>query len=177
MKTLKSLPIDTVDLLSVPMFVSTMLWESRVLATRELREEGDLDDATAEELSDPSLPADPLVPVGYERRDTRASLTMLGGNIAVNLAVGDRVERPAPYPPGGTPLRECPSATQHFGGGTAGEGQQQDPVRARSIVDEPSDAAGKGAGLARPRPRDDEQRPITVEDRATLTLIEPLEPA
>ncbi len=87
MKLLKSLPIDTVDLLSVPMFAGTILWERRVLARRELRQEGDLDLASAQELSDPSLPADPLVPVGYEARDTRASLTMLVGNVAVNLAM------------------------------------------------------------------------------------------
>ena len=83
---LTPLPIDTIDLLSVPFFIGTMIWESRVLAKRELREVGDLDDATAAELSDPSLPADRLVPVGYEAQDTKASLTMLGGNIAVNLA-------------------------------------------------------------------------------------------
>ena len=34
----------------------------------------------------PELPPDPLVPVGYERDDTKASLTMLAGNVAVNLA-------------------------------------------------------------------------------------------
>jgi len=87
MKKIAARPIDAVDLLSVPMFIATMVWESRVLAKRERRDDGDLDDATREELADPSLPADPLVPVGYEARDTRASLTMLGGNIAVNLAM------------------------------------------------------------------------------------------
>jgi sterol desaturase/sphingolipid hydroxylase (fatty acid hydroxylase superfamily) len=87
MKQLKSLPIDVVDLLSLPTFIATMIWESRVLAKRELRDEGDLDDATREELCDPTLPADALVPVGYEPRDTKASLTMLGGNIVVNLAL------------------------------------------------------------------------------------------
>ena len=87
----KSLPIDTVDLLSVPMFVGTMVWESRVLAKRELREPGDLDEATGAELSDPLMPSDPLVPVGYEARDTKASLSMLAGNIAVNLAMAGAV--------------------------------------------------------------------------------------
>ena len=81
-----SLPIDAVDLLSLPMFVGTMWLESRVLQGREQREFGDLADATPEELSDPALPPDPLVPVGYERRDTQASLSMLMGNVAVNLA-------------------------------------------------------------------------------------------
>lgn len=84
---LKSRPIDLVDLLSLPTFIVTMIWESRVLAKRELRNEGDLDTATREELADPTLPADPLIPVGYEPRDTKASLTMLGGNIVVNLAM------------------------------------------------------------------------------------------
>jgi hypothetical protein len=86
-KQLNSRPIDTIDLLSLPAFVGTMIWESRVLARRELREFGDLDDATPDQLSDPRLPPDPLVPVGYERRDTTASLAMLAGNVAVNLAL------------------------------------------------------------------------------------------
>jgi sterol desaturase/sphingolipid hydroxylase (fatty acid hydroxylase superfamily) len=91
MKQVKSRPIDTVDLLSLPMFIGTMIWESRVLAKRDRREEGDLDDATREELADTSLPADPLVPVGYEPRDTKASLTMLGGNVAANLAMAGAI--------------------------------------------------------------------------------------
>ena len=37
------------------------------------------------------LPADPLVPVGYERRDTVASLSMLLGNVAVNLAAAGAI--------------------------------------------------------------------------------------
>ena len=80
-------PIDALDLASGPVFVVTMLAEARSLNRRgDLREFGDLDHATAEELSDPTPPADPLVPVGYERRDTTASLLMLVGNVAVNLA-------------------------------------------------------------------------------------------
>ena len=84
-------PIDLVDMVSLPLFVGTMLWEARVLRGRPRRAEGDLDGATPAELSDPRLPADPLVPVGYERDDTRASLTMLVGNVAVNLAVAGAI--------------------------------------------------------------------------------------
>ncbi|HEY5662777.1 MAG TPA: sterol desaturase family protein [Ilumatobacter sp.] len=84
-------PIDLVDLVSLPLFVGTMLWEAQVLRGRPRRAEGDLDGATPAELSDPRLPADPLVPVGYERDDTRASLTMLVGNVAVNLAVAGAI--------------------------------------------------------------------------------------
>ena len=74
----RALPIDKTDLVSLPMFALTMMAEARELNSRsELREHGDLDDWTRGELSDPSLPADPLVPVGYERSDTRASLWML----------------------------------------------------------------------------------------------------
>ena len=83
----RALPIDTVDMVSVPMFAATMLAEARVLRNRELRAPGDLDGWTKAQLSDPSFPADELVPVGYEARDTKASLTMLAGNIAVNLAL------------------------------------------------------------------------------------------
>ena len=86
-KQLNSRPIDTIDLLSLPVFVGTMVWESRVLARRELREFGDLTDATPEELADSNPLIDPLVPVGYERRDTQANLTMLVGNVAINLAM------------------------------------------------------------------------------------------
>lgn len=88
------LPIDKIDMLSGPVFVGTMLLEARALKRRsELREPGDLDDWTKEQLSDPSLPADPLIPVGYERHDTTASLAMLAGNVAVNLALARTLNR------------------------------------------------------------------------------------
>ena len=83
----RKLPLDTVDLISGPAFVVTMLAEARSLRGRTQREMGDLDSWTREELSDPSLPPDELIPVGYEPRDTRASLTMLVGNVTVNLAL------------------------------------------------------------------------------------------
>lgn len=84
----RSLPIDKTDMVSLPLFVITMLAEAKELRSRtDLREPGDLDEWTREELSDQSRPADPLIPVGYERNDTRASLLMLAGNITVNLAL------------------------------------------------------------------------------------------
>lgn len=82
----KAKPIlDKVDLASGPIFIATMLWEYRVLKNRPHREMGDLDDWTKDELADPSEPGDELIPVGYERRDTAASLAMLAGNVAANL--------------------------------------------------------------------------------------------
>jgi sterol desaturase/sphingolipid hydroxylase (fatty acid hydroxylase superfamily) len=57
------------------------------LRGRDKRVLGDMYDATPEELSGTQLPADELVPLGYEKRDTTASLTMLLGNVAVDLAL------------------------------------------------------------------------------------------
>ena len=90
----RSLPIDKTDMVSLPLFVITMLAEARELDRRPvLRDRRDLDDWTRAELSDPSLPPDPLIPVGYERNDTRASLLMLVGNITVNLALSGLLGR------------------------------------------------------------------------------------
>ena len=90
----KSKPqLDLIDQASVPLFVITMLAEAAVLARRPKRTFGDLHEADARTLSGRHLPNDPLVPVGYERRDTTASLTMLAGNIAINLAAAGLLER------------------------------------------------------------------------------------
>jgi len=90
----RSLPIDKTDMVTLPFFVATMMAEAKVLRERsELRELGDLDHWTPEQLSDTSPPPDPLIPVGYEPRDTKASLTMLAGNIALNLAWAGLVGR------------------------------------------------------------------------------------
>jgi len=91
----KAMPLDALDLVAIPYFVITMVAEYRALRRRRLRTFGDLDDATPEQLSGPQLPPDPLVPVGYERRDTVASLAALAGSVAINLALAgphDRIE-------------------------------------------------------------------------------------
>jgi sterol desaturase/sphingolipid hydroxylase (fatty acid hydroxylase superfamily) len=79
--------LDKIDLASAPIFVMTMLAEAAILKRRSnLRTPGDLDHADLATLSGTQTPADPLVPVGYERRDTVASLLMLVGNVAFGLA-------------------------------------------------------------------------------------------
>ena len=80
---LDRVPLDIVDLISGPVFIATMLWEAKALRDRPQREMGDLDGWTKAELADPSLPGDELIPVGYEKRDTAASLAMLVGNVTV----------------------------------------------------------------------------------------------
>ena len=68
-------------------FAATMAGEYWKLRKQTKREFGDLDAATRDELSDATLPGDPLVPVGYEARDTAASLAALVGSIAFNKLV------------------------------------------------------------------------------------------
>ena len=81
------LGLDALDLLAVPYFVITMIVEWRVLRKRPHRTLGDMYDATPEQLSGTQLPPDPLVPMGYERRDTVASLSALLGSVAIGLAL------------------------------------------------------------------------------------------
>jgi sterol desaturase/sphingolipid hydroxylase (fatty acid hydroxylase superfamily) len=81
------LGLDALDLLAIPYFVITMIVEWRVLRRRATRTLGDLADATPGELSGGHLPADPLVPLGYERRDTAASLAALLGSVVIGLAL------------------------------------------------------------------------------------------
>ena len=79
--------LDKIDIASGPIFVATMLAEHAALKRRPARRTiGDLDTADAVTLSGPQLPPDPLVPLGYERRDTTASLLMLVGNVTFTLA-------------------------------------------------------------------------------------------
>jgi sterol desaturase/sphingolipid hydroxylase (fatty acid hydroxylase superfamily) len=68
-------------------FAATMTAEWWKLRERPKREFGDLDRATREELSDASLPRDSVVPLGYERRDTAASLAALAGSVLFNELV------------------------------------------------------------------------------------------
>ena len=76
---------DFIDAISLPLFALTMITEARTLQNRPyLRELGDMDAASEEELSGSDPNHDPLVPVGYEANDTKASLKMLVGNITIN---------------------------------------------------------------------------------------------
>ena len=85
MRKSKHIKFDFIDAISLPMFAITMLSEARTLQNRpHLRELGDMDEASEEELSGASPDPDPLVPVGYEANDTKASLKMLAGNITIN---------------------------------------------------------------------------------------------
>jgi sterol desaturase/sphingolipid hydroxylase (fatty acid hydroxylase superfamily) len=84
--------IDAVDKASVPMFVGTMVAEHLALRGRRLRTIGDNSDIDAALALD-AQPADPLAPLGYERHDTQASLTMLVGNVAFAFASAAAIGR------------------------------------------------------------------------------------
>ncbi len=85
--------LDAVDLASAPMFVVTMLAEYAWLRKVPKRTDGDLDDADQATLSGTQLPPDPLVPVGYKRKDTTASLSMLVGNVAFSFVTAAAFSR------------------------------------------------------------------------------------
>lgn len=83
--------LDKVDQASVPLFVLTMVAEAAVLSRRPRRaiDSAPVPDAPGRGV----LPADPLVPVGYEARDTATSLAMLVGNVAITFATLPLVAR------------------------------------------------------------------------------------
>ena len=89
----KSRTIDLIDKLSLPLFVISMVVEYVALRSRTTRTLGDLATADDQTLSGLQRPADPLVPIGFERRDTAASLAMLAGNVAVQLAYAPVLDR------------------------------------------------------------------------------------
>ncbi|MBK9970488.1 MAG: sterol desaturase family protein [Acidimicrobiaceae bacterium] len=70
-----------------------MLAEYAWLRKVPKRTDGDLDDADQATLSGTQLPPDPLVPVGYERKDTTASLSMLVGNVAFSFVTAAAFSR------------------------------------------------------------------------------------
>ena len=72
-----------IDRLSFPFFALSLAAEYFALRNRPKRTLGDLVDADEETLSGTQLPADSLVPIGFESQDSRASLAMLAGNVAV----------------------------------------------------------------------------------------------
>jgi sterol desaturase/sphingolipid hydroxylase (fatty acid hydroxylase superfamily) len=86
--------LDPIDQLSIPLFIITMVWEHRRLRNvPHHRVLGDLRDSDEQTLSGTQLPSDELVPLGYERKDTVASLSMLVGSVAVNLATMSALDR------------------------------------------------------------------------------------
>ena len=70
---------------ALPIFVVSMIAENWYLKQQPQRTFGDLDAFSPTELSSNMLPGDPLVPVGYEKQDTQASLSALVGSVAAGL--------------------------------------------------------------------------------------------
>ncbi len=85
--------LDAIDKAMIPLFVVTMLAEAAVLRGRDKRLAGDMTDADFTALSGTHMPPDDLVPVGYEKRDTAASLGMLVGNIAIGFGTASALSK------------------------------------------------------------------------------------
>ena len=82
-KALRSL--DPIDQLSIPLFVGTMLAEGVLLRrARRLPDDGSAPALTT--ATESETLRDPVIPVGYERKDTTGSLLMLIGNVAFSFA-------------------------------------------------------------------------------------------
>ncbi len=81
----RSSQVDLIDVLSLVGFVVTITAEARILRHRARAEAGGPDSSTPI--------SDKLVPLGYERRDTTASLSMLVGNAASDLITGAVLSR------------------------------------------------------------------------------------
>jgi sterol desaturase/sphingolipid hydroxylase (fatty acid hydroxylase superfamily) len=77
--------LDRIDKATLPMFAVTMLWEHAALR-RKSRRKLDTGDHTGHDAKPTVESRQPLVPLGYERRDTVANLSMLAGNIAIGFA-------------------------------------------------------------------------------------------
>jgi sterol desaturase/sphingolipid hydroxylase (fatty acid hydroxylase superfamily) len=88
--------LDRVDKATLPLFAITMIGEHLAIRNRRKRTLGDLANADHSTLSGTQQPADELVPLGYERNDTAASLAMLGGSIVMGLVtmqIASRMDR------------------------------------------------------------------------------------
>ena len=77
--------LDLIDKLTLPAFAITMYLEHRSLRRRARRELPDIDDKAPVDDGRPT--PDPLVPLGFEKRDTASSLAILAGSIAVGLVL------------------------------------------------------------------------------------------
>src|SRR3954454_11073464 len=85
---------------------------------------------------------------------------------------GGRMESPAPEPGRGS-VQQPPDPMLHLSGGLVGEGHREDAVRRHTVpVDQSGNAHGQDSGLARARPRQDQQRPFDMLDRFPLRRVQ-----
>lgn len=77
--------VDLIDRLTLPFFVATMVAEHRTLKKKPRRELEPLDAPIPADNGSPT--PDPLVPLGYEKKDTASSLGLLVGNVVIGFAL------------------------------------------------------------------------------------------
>ncbi len=111
---------------------------------------------------------------GIEHRERWRQADRLG--VGPQQAIGDRVKRPAPDLARPASVGHGGDAVEHLGCSATGEGEQQDPVRICTGLDQRRDPGGERLGLAGSGARNDEQMAAIVLDRGPLGGVERLEP-
>ncbi len=92
--------------------------------------------------------------------------------LAAQDLVTDRMERSPVDVPGRVVAAGSAGPPDHLRRGPPGERQQQNALRADPLGDERGHPCGEGAGLARARAGDDQQRPAPMLDGADLVGVE-----
>ncbi len=85
--------------------------------------------------------------------------------------VPDGMERPAHQAPR-VHRQERLDPAQHVPRGSVGEGQEEDPPRIRAGFDQAGHTVNEGAGLARARAGDDQDRPPAGQDDLPLLVVQ-----
>ena len=110
----------------------------------------------------------PLVVPVHDREAVREAHEPV---VAAQPVVADRVEGAA-HDLGKGPLEQVRGPGEHLPGGLAGEGEEQDIFRVHPLIHQISQTVHQGAGLAAPRPGDDQHRPICLGDGLVLGRVE-----
>ena len=84
--------------------------------------------------------------------------------------VGNVVEGPTPDIPGFL-LNQDLDTTEHFPGGTVGEGNEHYPGRLHAVVNQPGQPIGQGPGLAASGARDDQHGSPAGSGNGELLLV------
>ena len=107
--------------------------------------------------------------------DREGRLDVEPADLAPQDAYAGRVERGHPHDPGAA-ADQILDALAHLGGGLVGEGDRQDrPRMGAALADQPRDATGQHAGLARSGARDDQKRRTGVLHGLALGLVQAVE--
>jgi hypothetical protein len=110
-----------------------------------------------------------LAVLGVEDREIRPVAEELG--VGTQEPRPDGVERPGRHP-GEVGSEEPLDPPGHLPGGPVREGQEEDRLRSRPVLDEAGDPVDERPGLPRAGPRDDDRGPVRGEDDRLLLGVQ-----